>query len=396
MGFKIDIFSPTKEHELLRDMVQNFAKNHLAPQAEQRDKKELFDGTLFGRLGELGLLGITAPETYGGAGMDATAAVIVHEELSAVDPGFCLAYLAHAMLAVNNIVHNASEEQKKRYLPNMISGAWIGAMAMSEPEVGTDVLGMKCRARAVKDGFVINGRKMWITNGQKDESGNPADVLFLYAKTGDEKSELSSFIIEGGQAGYHVGQSLKGKLGMRASNTAEIVLEDCAVRHDQLVGQVGQAMKHMMRNLEIERLTLAAMSLGIAKRCVHIMSRYANERMAFGQPLVKFGQIQKYIAESYAKYQACRSYVYNVAYRTDLNHAGNRIDSDGVKLITSTVAKEIADAAIQVLGGYGYMAEYVVERLWRDAKLLEIGGGTLEAHQKNIALDLSKNLSKVG
>lgn len=396
MGFKIDIFSPTKEHELLRDMVSDFAKNHLAPGAELRDKNEFFDGALFGRLGDLGLLGITAPEAYGGAGMDATAAVIVHEELSAVDPGFCLAYLAHAMLAVNNIVHNASDEQKKRYLPNMISGAWMGAMAMSEPEVGTDVLGMKCRAEANNHGFVINGRKMWITNGQKDVAGNPADVLFLYAKTGDEKSDVSSFIIEGGQAGYYVGQNLKGKLGMRASNTAEIVLEDCAVRHDQLVGQVGHALKHMMRNLEIERLTLAAMSLGIAKRCIHIMSHYANERMAFGQPLVKFGQIQKYIAESYAKYQACRSYVYNVAYHTDLNQAGNRIDSDGVKLITSTLAKEIADAAIQVLGGYGYMAEYVVERLWRDAKLLEIGGGTLEAHQKNIALDLSKNLSKVG
>lgn len=391
MGLKIDIFSPTHEHALLRDMVKNFAENELEPGALERDKQEFFDTKLFKRLGDLGLLGITAPEELGGASMDATAAVLVHEELSSVDPGFCLAYLAHAMLTVNNIVHNASHEQKHRYLPKLISGEWIGAMAMSEPEIGTDVLGMKCRAKKTSTGYLINGRKMWITNGVKDSHNTPADVLFLYAKTGDGASHLSSFIIEAGQEGYRVGQSLKGKLGMRASNTAEIVLEDCPVATNQLVGQEHQALMHMMRNLEIERLTLAAMSLGIAKRCIAIMSNYANERIAFGQPIVKFGQIQKHIADSFAKYHACRAYVYNVAYHTNLQQAGNRIHSDGVKLITSTMAKEIADSAIQVLGGYGYMAEYVVERLWRDAKLLEIGGGTIEAHQKNIALDLAKN-----
>lgn len=387
---KLDIFSPTEEHAMLRLSVRKFAEQELEPQAYERDAKEFFDSKLFKRLGDLGLLGITAEEQYGGQGMDATAAVLVHEEIASVDPGFCLAYLAHSMLCVNNIAQNANEEQKRRYLPKLCSGEWLGAMAMSEPEVGTDVLGMRCRAHKADDGYIINGRKMWITNGAKDEN-HPADVLFLYAKTGEGEKNISSFIIEAGQKGYAVGQNLKGKLGMRASNTAEMVLEDCRVLPNQLVGTEGDALIHMMRNLEIERLTLAAISLGIARRCLWIMNRYANERTSFQKPLVKFGQIQKHIADSYAKYKACRAYAYQTAYRTNIKQADGRVDSDGVKLMASTAAKEIADSAIQVLGGYGYMAEYTVERLWRDAKLLEIGGGTIEAHQKNITADLSKS-----
>lgn len=396
-GVRGNIFSPSSEHEMLRQSVRRFAENRLAPQALERDAKEFFDIKLFRELGNLGLLGITVPEQFGGSGMDASAAVLVHEEISAVDPGFCLAYLAHSMLCVNNIAVNASEAQKKRYLPKLCSGEWVGAMAMSEPEVGTDVLGLSTEAKKSDSGFIINGRKMWITNGVKDDQGNPPDILFLYAKTSssDAKKSLSSFIIEGGQKGYGVGQNLKHKLGMRASNTAELVLEDCHVSHDQLVGHEGDSVIHLMRNLEIERLTLAAMSLGIARRCLHIMNSYARERLAFNQPLNKFGQIQKYIAESYAKYKACRAYVYNVAYHADLSKAHGRVDSDAVKLIASTAAKEIADAAIQVLGGYGYMGEYVVERLWRDAKLLEIGGGTIEAHQKNICADLSRDDGRI-
>jgi isovaleryl-CoA dehydrogenase len=249
---------------------------------------------------------------------------------------------------------------------------------------------MKCRARRENNEYVINGRKMWITNGAKDEKST-ADVVFLYAKTNDGNRDISSFLIEGGQIGFRVGQSLKGKLGMRGSNTAEIVFEDCRISNKQLVGDEGDALIHMMRNLEIERLTLAAMSLGIARRSLIIMNQYASERTAFRKPLVAFGQIQKHIAEGYAKYKACRAYAYQVAFSADLTNANGRIDSDGVKLLASTAAKEIADSAIQVLGGYGYMAEYVVERLWRDAKLIEIGGGTIEAHQKNIAYDLSEN-----
>lgn len=388
---KLDIFTPTNEHGMLRALSRKFAEEKLSTHALERDRDETFDENLFRALGDIGLLGITASEQFGGAGLDATAAVIAHEELSSIDPGFCLAYLAHSMLCVNNIETNASDEQKRRYLPKLCSGEWIGAMAMSEPEVGTDVLGMSCFAEKRGETYAINGRKMWITNGAKNASNQPADVLFLYAKTGDSREMVSSFIVEGGQPGFSVGQSLKGKLGMRASLTAEMVFEDCVVRADQRVGQEGESLRHMMRNLEIERLTLAAMSLGIARRCLVIMNNYASERQAFGKSLVQFGQIQKHIAEGYAKYKACRSYVYNVAYRADLRSGDGRMDSDGVKLVASTAAKEIADSAIQVLGGYGYMADYVVERLWRDAKLLEIGGGTVEAHQKNIALDLSKN-----
>lgn len=388
---KIDIFSPREEHVSLRKTIRKFSEAELEPKALERDRHEQFDRGLFFRLGELGLLGITVPEEYGGSGMDATAAVLVHEEMSAVDPGFTLAYLAHSMLCVNNVAINANHEQKQRYLPKLCSGEWIGAMAMSEPEVGTDVLGMKCRAQKSQDGYVINGRKMWITNGAKDEHNEPADVVFLYAKTGDEPKNLSSFIIEGGCSGFRVGQRLKGKLGMRASITAELVLEDCHVARSHRIGNEGESLVHMMRNLELERLTLAAMSLGIARRCLVIMNHYASVRTSFGKTLVNFGQIQKHIADSYAKYMACRSYVYQVAYLTDLKNADGRIDSDAAKLLASTCAKEIADSAIQVLGGNGYMAEFVVERLWRDAKLLEIGGGTVEAHQKNIAFDLNKN-----
>lgn len=391
MTHLVNIFAPTSEHVMLRKTVRKFAETRLDPGALERDAKEHFDLKLFRELGELGLLGLTASEEFGGSAMDASAAVLVHEELSAVDPGFTLAYLAHSMLCVNNIAYNANAEQKQRYLPKLCSGEWVGAMAISEPEAGTDVLSLSSSAPKNHHGFSLNGRKMWITNGAKDDCGTPADVVFLYAKSGPSKKSLSSFIVESGQPGYKVGQKLKHKLGMRASITAELVFEDCQLRANQIVGDEGDALIHMMRNLEIERLTLAAMSLGIARRCLLIMNKYANERSAFNQKIINFGQIQKYISESYAKYKACRAYIYNVAYHADLTRAHGRVDSDAVKLIASSCAKEIADAAIQVLGGYGYMGEYVVERLWRDAKLLEIGGGTLEAHQKNIAADLSKN-----
>jgi isovaleryl-CoA dehydrogenase len=197
--------------------------------------------------------------------------------------------------------------------------------------------------------------------------------------------------VEKTHAGYSVGQKIMDKLGMRGSNTAELVFDHCQVPVANLIGQEGDSMLHMMRNLEIERLTLAAMSLGIARRSLEIMNRYASEREAFGKPLHHFGQIQKYIAESYAEYKACRAYAYDVARKMNLNHEGQRVDSDGVKLVATTMGKNVADRAIQVLGGYGYVGEYVVERLWRDAKLLEIGGGTIEAHQKNITRDLAKD-----
>ena len=391
----IDLANPSEEHQMLREMIRDFVQEFVEPQAHEYDKKEQFNLELFRELGELGLLGITVPEEYGGAGLDAVAATIAHEELSYSDAGFGLAYLAHSMLFVNNLAFNGSGDQKSRILPKVCSGEWVGAMAMSEPDAGTDVLGLSTTAEKNADGnWVLNGRKMWITNGCIDDQGTPADIVWVYARTGyDEKgrTKLSTFLVEKGMPGFSVGQKIFDKTGMRASNTAELVFDDCIVPASNLVGEEGGSLIHMMGNLEIERLTLAAMSLGIARRCLHEMNKYASEREAFGVQIRSFGQMQRHIAESWAKYRAMRAYVYDTANNIKLGTAGQRLDSDGVKLFATTAAKEIADAAIQVMGGYGYVAEYHVERLWRDSKLLEIGGGTLESHQKNITRDLAKD-----
>ena len=391
----IDLANPSEEHQMLREMIRDFVQEFVEPQAHEYDKKEQFNIELFRELGDLGLLGITVPEEYGGAGLDAVAATIAHEELSYSDVGFALAYLAHSMLFVNNLAYNGSEEQKTRILPKVCSGEWIGAMAMSEPDAGTDVLGLSTTAEKNSDGdWVLNGRKMWITNGCIDDQGTPADIVWVYARTGyDEKGrvKLSTFLVEKGMSGFSVGQKIFDKTGMRASNTAELVFDDCVVPAGNLVGEEGGSLLHMMGNLEIERLTLAGMSVGIARRCLHEMNKYASEREAFGVQIRSFGQMQRHIGESWAKYRAMRAYVYDTANNIQLGKSGQRLDSDGVKLFATTAAKEIADAAIQVMGGYGYVAEYHVERLWRDSKLLEIGGGTLESHQKNITRDLAKD-----
>lgn len=383
-----DLFNLTEEHKLLRDNLARFVAEEVEPQAAEHDRLERFNLELFRKLGDMGLLGITVPEEWGGAGMDAVAAVIAHEVLSTSDPGFALAYLAHSMLFVNNFFQNGSDEQRRRYLSKVCSGEWVGGMCMTEPEVGTDVLGMRTTAVHSGEAYLLNGAKMFITNGAIDEK-TTGDIFLVYAKT---EAGVSTFIVEKGFPGFSLGQKLHDKLGTRSSPTAELVFEDCRVPAANLVGHEGDSVFHMMRNLEIERLTLAAMSLGIAQRCLKVMIRYAEDRRAFGQPLNRFGQIQRHIAESYAKYMAARSYVYNTARQLDLAKGGNRVDADGVKLFASTAAKEVADAAIQVLGGYGYMGEYVVERLWRDAKLIEIGGGTIEAHQKNMTKDLTRGL----
>lgn len=386
-----DLFNPSEEHALLRRTVREFVREQVEPQALAHDQQERFNLPLFRQLASLGLLGITVPIEYGGAGMDAVAAVIVHEELSAADPGFCLAYLAHSMLFVNNFYRNANDEQRRRYLDKVISGDWIGGMCMTEPAAGTDVLGMKTFAVRRGDVYYLNGRKMFITNGALDDT-TPGDIFLVYAKT--EKG-ISSFVVESRFPGFSLGQRLHHKTGMRASMTAELVFEDCAVPVENRLGEEGESLLHMMRNLEIERVTIAAMSTGIAARCIEIMTRYASERTAYGQPINSFGQIQRYIADSYAQYMAARTYLYHTASKLDLDKPGQRLDSDGVKLVATTMAKQVADNAMQVLGGYGYFGEYVVERLWRDAKLLEIGGGTLEAHQKNITKDLTKRLDVI-
>ena len=379
-------------------MLRGFVETEVDPQALEYNRKELFNVDLFRKLGDLGLLGITVPTEYGGSEMDATAAVIAHEELSASDPAFCLSYLAHSMLFVNNLCQNGSHDLKMKYLPGACSGELIGGMGMSEPAAGTDVMGMATTAVPNADGteYTINGAKMWITNGTISGQ-DTGDAFLVYAKTGPGrgKNDITSFLIEKGMPGFSLGQKIEDKCGMRASHTAELVFQDVKVPATNIVGELGGATLCMHRNLEIERLVLAAMSLGIARRSIEVMSAYAQERKAFGKSIGEYGQIQKAISESYAEYMAGRAYVYSVANNLDISSYGNGLDADGVKLYCAPMAKNIADRAMQVLGGNGYVGEYQVERLWRDAKLLEIGGGTNEAHHKNMFRDLSRNFPKL-
>ena len=241
----MDIANPSEEHSMLREMVRDFVNEFVEPQALEHDRDEKFNLELLRSMGDMGLLGLTVDESYGGAGLDATAAVIVHEELSASDPGFALAYLAHSMLFVNNLEQNGSDEQRSLIMPKVCSGEWISAMAMSEPDVGTDVMGLSTTAEINSDGnWVINGRKMWITNGCLDDNGTPADIVWVYAKTGlDEKNraQISTFLVEAGTEGYSVGQKIDGKTGMRSSNTAELVFDNCIVSPNNLVGGVGDS-----------------------------------------------------------------------------------------------------------------------------------------------------------
>jgi isovaleryl-CoA dehydrogenase len=373
------LFNPTDEHRMLRDMVRDFTTTEVEPQAEKHDREQALNRPLFERLGELGLLGITIPVEDGGAGMDAVAAVIAHHELSKSDPGFCLAYLAHSMLFVNNFYHCANEAQRKKYLPKSISGEWVGGMGMTEPGYGTDVLGMTTTAVDRGSHYVLNGTKTYITNG-------PDGHCFLvYAKV---EGKVTSFLVDRTCSGFTSSQPIH-KMGMRASTMSELIFENCEVPKENVLGGIGNGLTHMMRNLEIERLTLAAMSLGIADRCMDIMVKHAAERLAFGQPINRFGQIQRYIGDGYAKTEAARCLIYQVA-RTVGPNSRARLGSDAAKLYAAPVGKEVADAAMQVMGGSGYCSEYPVERLFRDAKLLEIGGGTIESHQKNITKDLTK------
>jgi isovaleryl-CoA dehydrogenase len=313
--------------------------------------------------------------------MDAVAAVIAHHELAKYDPGFTLAYLAHSMLFVNNFYHASNPEQRRRYLPKVISGEWIGGMGMTEPDVGTDVLGMRTTARRDGDFYVLNGSKTYITNGCEGH------CFVVYAKL-DQK--ITAFVVDRTCAGFSTSEHID-KLGMRGSTMSELIFSECRVPKQNLLGREGEGTLHMMRNLEIERVTLAAISLGIADRCVNIMLDYSKHRHAFGEPLHQFGQVQRYIAESFAHTEALRTFLYTTALDIGPDRR-NRIASDAVKLFGAPVGKMVADNAMQVMGGAGYCREYPVERLWRDAKLLEIGGGTLEAHQKNMVKDLVRSL----
>ncbi len=381
-----DAYSPTPEIVLLRQTLRRFVAEEVEPQALEYERAEKFNRALFKRLGDLGLLGVTVPEEYGGAGMDAVAAVVVNEELSASDPGFSLSYLAHSMLFVNNFFQNGSDAQRKRYLDPVLSGEWVGGMGMSEPDAGTDVQAMRTEAVRKGDHYVLTGRKMWITNGAVSDTES-GDIFLVYAKTG---GKISTFLVEKKFPGFAVGQRIKDKAGMRSSPTAELVFDECKVPVENRLGEEGDSLVHMMRNLELERLTIAGMAIGMARRCLDVMNRYAMQRKAFDQTLNQFGQIQRHIAESYAEFMVGRCFVYDVAAKLKLGKPGHRMETDAAKLYTTTMAKNVADRAIQVLGGNGYVGEFAVERMWRAAKLLEIGGGTLEAHHKNIVRDLAR------
>jgi isovaleryl-CoA dehydrogenase len=397
-------------------MIRAFGARELEPQANAYNQTETFNFPLFQQLGStdtdngsgLGILGLTVPELYGGAGWTdhtATAVVIAHEELSYVDPAFCLSYLAHSLLFVNNLAVNGNDEQKRRFLPHCCAGTHVAGMAMSEAGAGTDVLGMQTKAVRMRntgndddnddddkhdDYWILNGSKMWITNGTVNGT-DTGDVFLVYARTGPGKTDITQFLVEKGMPGFSLGQAIHHKLGMRASRTAELVFDQVPVPSTNVVGEVHGATLCMMRNLEIERLALAAMALGIARRCLDEMKQYAGQRQAFGaRDLLAFGQVQQHVAVSYAEYMAGKAYVYAVANGLDLATYGNGLDSDGTKLFCANMAKQIADRAIQVMGGNGYTGEYKVERFWRDAKLLEIGGGTNESHHKNMARDIRK------
>jgi isovaleryl-CoA dehydrogenase len=378
-----DLENPTEEHFLLRKTMRDFVRDLVEPQADEHDEKATFNVELLRRCGELGLLGITIPDEAGGAGMDSVGAVIVHHELSKSDPGFTLAYLAHAILFVNNFFYASNDDQRARYLPKVLTGEWIGAMGMTEPTSGTDVLGMRTTARKDGDRYVLKGRKALITNAPD------AHVFIVYALV---DGKVTSFVVERGFPGFSTDEKTP-KMGMRASTMSELIFDDCVVPASNVLGREGGGITNMMRNLEIERLTLAAMSLGIADRCLDIMIKYAAERTSFGKPIGEHGQIQRYISESYAKTEAARALIYSVARNTGHDRR-NRLGTDAAKLFAAPVGKEVADNAMQVLGGWGYCTEYKVERFLRDAKLLEIGGGTLESHQKNLTKELLKRLAQ--
>lgn len=384
------LFDPSDSHKELRSLVQKFSQETLDSQATEHDEKETFNKELFHSLGDLGLFGLTVSEKEGGADLDSVAEVIVHEEMSAADPAFTLSYLAHEVLFVNNVYVNGNEEQRKRYLPGVISGQKIGGMGMTEPSVGTDVLGLQTVAEKKSDRYVISGSKQFITNGFE------GDYFLIYAKLGDRSAKaITSFLVESNYPGFKVGKK-EEKMGMKASSTAVLHFDEMEVPAENLVGAENKGVTSMMRNLEIERVTLAAQSVGIARRCIQEMCTYAiRDRQAFGRHLIEHGQIQRMIAESFADYQAARALVYQVA--GALHPAKrNSLGAASAKLVATNMAERVARNAIQVLGGYGYIREYPVERMLRDAILLSIGGGTNEAMQKNIANDLRKLFEAAG
>ena len=375
-------FALGSEVDALRETVRRFARDKVAPLAAEADRQGDFPQHLWRAMGELGLLGLTVPEALGGAGMGYLAHCVAVEELSRASASVALSYAAHSNLCVNQILRNASDGQKRQFLPKLISGEHVGALAMSEPEAGSDVVSMTLRAERCGDAYVLNGRKMWITNGPD------ADVVFLYAKTDPAAGSrgITAFLVTRGMKGFTPGRKLD-KLGMRGSNTSELVFEDCEVPLGNRVGAEGEGVRILMSGLDYERVVLAAGPLGIMAACLDAVVPYVHERRQFGQPIGQFQLMQAKLADMYTTFVACRAYVYAVAAAADRGEA-SRKEAAGCILYASERATLMALDAIQALGGNGYTSDYPVGRLLRDAKLYEIGAGTSEIRRILIGREL--------
>ena len=368
--------------DMLRDAVQDFAQSEIAPLAAETDKSNEFPAHLWEKLGEMGLLGITVPEEYGGSGMGYLAHVVAMEEISRASASVGLSYGAHSNLCVNQIKRNASHKQKLHYLPKMSSGEWIGALAMSEPNAGSDIVSLRLRAEKQGDRFILNGTKMWITNGPE------ADVMVVYAKTDPNAGSrgISAFIVEREVSNVISAQKLD-KLGMRGSNTGELVFQDCEVPKENLLGELNGGVKVLMSGLDYERAVLAGGPLGIMRACMDVAVPYIHERQQFGRPIGEFELMQGKMADMYTTLNACCAYVYTVGKACDRGET-TRKDAAGAILYAAEKATWMALQAIQTLGGNGYINEYPTGRLLRDAKLYEIGAGTSEIRRMLIGREL--------
>ena len=368
--------------DMLRESVQGFAAAEIAPRAAEIDRSNQFPMDLWRKMGDLGLLGVTVGDEYGGTGMGYLAHVVAMEEISRASASVGLSYGAHSNLCVNQINRNGSEAHKRKYLPKLISGEHVGALAMSEPGSGSDVVSMKLRAEQQGDRYVLNGNKMWITNGPD------ADTLVVYAKTDPAAASrgITAFIVEKGFKGFSTAQKLD-KLGMRGSNTCELVFQDCEVPEENVLGAIGRGVNVLMSGLDYERAVLAGGPLGIGQACMDVVIPYVHERKQFGQAIGEFQLMQGIVADLYTTLNACKAYVYAVGAACDRGET-TRKDAAGAILYASEKATWMAGEAIRCLGGNGYINEYVTGRLWRDAKLYEIGAGTSEIRRMLIGREL--------